>query len=369
MLTPARNFLSFSLINVVLLLAFGFYGGYAFSEDTLNSVSRNSASSSIKQISYQEDIKPILESRCVVCHSCYDAPCQLKLGSPEGIARGATKKKVYDGDRLSPEPHTRLFVDAKSTGEWRKKGFFGVLDDDSRQQTQPATANLLANMLKLKGQFPLATSGKLSDKFNFELARDLECPKLDEFDNFKKDHPDWGMPYAFPAINQKQDALISAWLGQGAKFEPRPPLAPAVQRQIQEWEAFFNKKRLKNQLVSRYIYEHLFLGHIHFQGRPDNEFFTLVRSRTPGSKPLDEIVTDLPYQNPGVNRVYYRFKPVMETIVDKTHFVYELNPERMQRYTDLFIKPQYAVDKLPDYALTRATTAVRRTNQRAVRRI
>ena len=45
-------------------------------------------------ISYDEEVRPILESRCVVCHGCYDAPCQLKLSSPEGIHRGANKKKV-----------------------------------------------------------------------------------------------------------------------------------------------------------------------------------------------------------------------------------------------------------------------------------
>ncbi len=32
-------------------------------------------------VSYLSDVKPILEQRCVVCHSCYNAPCQLKLGS------------------------------------------------------------------------------------------------------------------------------------------------------------------------------------------------------------------------------------------------------------------------------------------------
>lgn len=37
---------------------------------------------------YLHTVKPILESRCVVCHGCYDAPCQLKLSSPEGIDRG-----------------------------------------------------------------------------------------------------------------------------------------------------------------------------------------------------------------------------------------------------------------------------------------
>ena len=46
-------------------------------------------------ISYNEKVRPVLESRCVVCHGCYDAPCQLKLSSPEGIHRGANKKKVY----------------------------------------------------------------------------------------------------------------------------------------------------------------------------------------------------------------------------------------------------------------------------------
>ena len=49
---------------------------------------------------YRQTIKPILETRCVVCHGCYDAPCQLKLSSPEGIDRGLSKQRVYDGTRL-----------------------------------------------------------------------------------------------------------------------------------------------------------------------------------------------------------------------------------------------------------------------------
>ena len=39
---------------------------------------------------YWQDVKPVLEQRCVVCHACYDAPCQLKLSSIEGIERGAS---------------------------------------------------------------------------------------------------------------------------------------------------------------------------------------------------------------------------------------------------------------------------------------
>ena len=50
-------------------------------------------------VSYQRDVRPVLENRCVVCHGCYDAPCQLKLGSWEGVARGTSKAMVYDGTR------------------------------------------------------------------------------------------------------------------------------------------------------------------------------------------------------------------------------------------------------------------------------
>lgn len=50
-------------------------------------------------ISYVRDIQPILTEKCVACHACNDAPCQLNLGAGEGVARGASKIPVYEGDR------------------------------------------------------------------------------------------------------------------------------------------------------------------------------------------------------------------------------------------------------------------------------
>mgnify|MGYP003536589761 CR=1 FL=1 len=41
------------------------------------------------QISYSEQIQPIFTQKCVACHACYDSPCQLNLGSGEGLERGA----------------------------------------------------------------------------------------------------------------------------------------------------------------------------------------------------------------------------------------------------------------------------------------
>ncbi|MCG3716153.1 peptidylprolyl isomerase, partial [Aliarcobacter butzleri] len=48
-----------------------------------------------KKISFSKDIKPILDSRCVSCHSCYNSPCQLKLDSFDGLDRGSSKADVY----------------------------------------------------------------------------------------------------------------------------------------------------------------------------------------------------------------------------------------------------------------------------------
>ena len=66
-----------------------------------------------RAVDYQREVKPILDKRCAVCHSCYNSPCQLKLSEFEGLDRGATKKAVYDGARLRTMDPTRLFVDAQ----------------------------------------------------------------------------------------------------------------------------------------------------------------------------------------------------------------------------------------------------------------
>src|SRR5512140_3330444 len=64
-----------------------------------------------RTIGYLKEVKPILDKRCVVCHSCYNSPCQLKLDAFEGADRGATKEAIYNGSRLKSMDPTRLFVD------------------------------------------------------------------------------------------------------------------------------------------------------------------------------------------------------------------------------------------------------------------
>ena len=89
-------------------------------------------------MSYRADVQPILERRCVVCHGCYDAPCQLKLGAWEGVARGSSQQPVYDAARLLEAQTTRLFVDAQLPSQWRQLGFSaGAERPDAERTEQP----------------------------------------------------------------------------------------------------------------------------------------------------------------------------------------------------------------------------------------
>ena len=323
--------------------------GPAVPKDRILSTAEYQASRKRGDVSYPEEVKPILDSRCVVCHGCYDAPCQLKLTSFEGLDRGATKKRVYDDSRLTPAQPTRLFIDAHTTEEWRGKEFYPVLNERSDTPQANLGNSVLSLMLALKRSNPLPQSGKLPDAFEFGLDRKLECPTMDEFAGYKLEHPLWGMPYAFPGLTEKQERTLTDWLLQGAKTPRHPPPSRQARNSIRKWEHFFNGASLKQQLVSRYIYEHLFLGHLHFEGHSPNAFYRLVRSTTPSGQPIEEIATVRPYDDPGKSAFYYRIRPIVSTIVDKNHLVYELNNRKMRRYRALFLEPDYEVTELPSY--------------------
>jgi hypothetical protein len=140
-------------------------------------------------------------------------------------------------------------------------------------------------------------------------------------------------------------STLSRWLEQGAPFEGLPPLPAPVEKQIADWEAFLNGDSLKQRLVSRYIFEHLFLAHLYFDTDPEPHYFRLIRSRTPPGQPVDLVVSRRPYDDPGVERVYYRLEREQETIVDKTHMPYALGQKRMARWRELFLKSDYRVDR------------------------
>jgi len=301
-----------------------------------------------EDISYDKQVQPVLERRCVVCHGCYDAPCQLKLSSPAGVSRGANTESVYNGARFKTMSPTRLYIDAKSTEEWREKGFHSVLNEGENTPENNLEQSVMYQMLRLKQMNPQARVGMLPDTVDLSLDRAESCPTVDSFVKYAKNFPTQGMPFAMPNLNDEEYRILVQWLAQGSpKPETKKPSVNSFP-QIKRWEAFLNGQSDKQRLVSRYIYEHLFIGHMHFKGSGDREFYRLVRSSTPAGQAIDEIATVRPYDDPGAV-FYYRLLRFQGDIVAKTHTVYELSDTRLARYHKLFIEPEYNVEAFPSW--------------------
>ncbi|MBO9446796.1 fatty acid cis/trans isomerase [Ruegeria sp. R14_0] len=293
------------------------------------------------------DVQDILNHRCVVCHSCYDAPCQLKLTSPDGLLRGASKQAVYHTERLTDAQPTRLGIDAQTVPEWRALGFFSVLPSSDQKDED---GSLLERYLTLGRQEPLAANVPIPPELGLALDRRLACPTPQEFDTYSASNPKAGMPYAAAPLSENEYQLLMTWAQSGAPTPAATPeLSEEVQAQIASWEEFLNSPDPRNQLMSRYIYEHLFLARLHFPGTDPRQFFQLVRSATPPGSEIDIIATRRPFDDPGSAPFYYRIEPFNETIVHKDHLVYPFGPERMARYHQLFLDPTWTVENLPSY--------------------
>ncbi len=296
-----------------------------------------------------EQVKSILDRRCVVCHGCYDAPCQLDVSSIEGIQRGASKARVYEPKRVTTMQPTRLFIDAKTTSEWRERKFHAVLNESQQTPENNLKNSVLYHLLRLKRQYPQPSEGPLPESFTLGLNREETCPTLSTIDEFVEETPLWGMPYGMPNLADEEYQTLVSWLAQGGLAPPPPKPSSVAQPQIAAWEKFLNQASNKQRLVSRYLYEHLFHARIHFAGTPAREFYRLVRSTTPTGERIDEIPTLRPYDDPGKAPFYYRLLKYQPSIVAKNHIVYKLSDRRLARYRELFLDVDYEVAQLPSY--------------------
>ena len=288
-----------------------------------------------------------VERRCVVCHGCYDAPCQFRMTSVEGISRGASKQPVYNSSRLDEAPLTRLGIDAASVEEWRNLGFYDVAPAENN--SDPAQS-VLWRMLALGRKHPVPQGAALPTSVDLDITRDLTCPAPDEFDRYERANTFGGMPYAMASLEKEEWETLSAWVTAGAPPIRRDlPTTDALAALIADWEAFLNGDTLKERLVARYLYEHLFLAHLYFSEADPSAFFQLVRSTTPPGQPIDIIATRRPYDDPGTEKVYYRLSRVAETILHKTHITYEINAQRLARYRELFLESDWRLAELPSH--------------------
>jgi hypothetical protein len=292
---------------------------------------------------YAERVQPVFESRCAVCHGCYDSPCQLDLTSYAGVDRGASKQAVYQSSRLLPAEPTRLFVDAHDAAEWRARGFVPVLGSES-----PSDA-LLLRMLALGRAHPPAADAKLPDTLPLDINRELSCPAPEEFDDFAAKHPGWGMPYGMAPLADDELESLASWARAGAPPPlPPAPLAPALRDEVERWERFLNADTLKQHVVSRYLYEHWFLAHLYFAQAPSGPFFRVLRSATPPGQPIAEIATRRPYDDPGA-AFWYRLAPIEGALLHKTHITYRLDAARMKRLSELFLGADWEPTRFPSF--------------------
>ena len=298
-------------------------------------------------ISYSRDIQPIFTQNCVACHACYDAACQLNLGSAEGVLRGANQATVYNGTRTAAQATTRLFLDAHGPEAWQRKGFYSVLEQQGSQ------AALMARMLELGRQQPWPANSKLPAHLDIGINRGNQCPLPEEFTAFVQKHPQAGMPFAVTGLSEADYQTLQRWLAEGAPMDQHwLQASPAEAQQIAAWEAFLNAPGAREALVARWLYEHLFLAHLHFSGGEAGHFFQMVRSRTPSGQAVDIIATRRPNDDPGT-QFYYRLIPVQGVIVHKTHITYDLSAAKLERVKALFFASDWQVEALPGYGLQR----------------
>ena len=291
-----------------------------------------------KEISFSKDIKPILDKRCVSCHSCYNSPCQLKLDSYEGLDRGSSKNEIY-AQRLNASEPTRLFVDAFSKNDWRNKNFSSVLNKDIDSDES----------IMMQYLFQKELNPQLKGNYSPETEK-LTCVKnKDELENYFDKNPHKAMPYGFPGLSKSEYNTLMTWLDSGFKNDTKEEeILDFEQNEIKKFEDFLNNPNIKHKVTARYIYEHLFLAHIYFD-ETSNNFYELIRSSTPTGQKPKITATRFPYDEIK-QPFYYRLQKVSSTIVHKTHMVYKIDDEKLKFYDDIFIKPKWEEEPyLPSY--------------------
>jgi hypothetical protein len=259
----------------------------------------------------------------------------LKLSSFEGLDRGASKEQVYLATRLKAQEPSRLFIDAQHTEAWRDKHFFSVTDNhaDAGQND-----SVMIHLLAMKRGRGVAKGEYFAESETQSCVKDGA-----QMGEYQAKHPEWGMPFGLPELSEQEYLTLSAWLQQGAhgptasEQEALGASSPGAAVQIMAWEAFLNRDDAKYAVTARYLYEHFFLAHIHFDDTPEEEFYELVRSTTPPGEPVDVIATVRPYDDPGSEPFYYRFRKIHSTIVYKTHMVVGFGASKLERIRMQFI--------------------------------
>jgi hypothetical protein len=314
---------------------------------------------------YVDHVQTALSRRCAVCHSCTNGPCQLNMTSFAAITRGVSSVNPYKFGLFDTFP-TRV-ADNRPLSEWRSRGFRSVLPDAGSDPKE----SVFFKALEL-GDKNVPSASRDEGPLDMTTVRALAkahddgayvCPATGaEYANLVSQHPMGGMPWGLPAVDADDHATLENWVLAGAPG-PSPEAQHAIaspQRTamskmdpaaiIAAWEAFFDAGDLRGQLVSRYLFEHLYSANIHFEENP-GEFYRLVRSRTGAPDAIDAIITDEPVDDPSWSgRVHYRLQKIDRVIEGKTHVPWPVSMSDLDHLERLFYQTPWSVSSLPDYS-------------------
>ncbi len=248
-------------------------------------------------------------------------------------------------------PRTDLNL-AQTTKEWRKRGFYPVLarDGDSHRNLD---RSLLYQMIQTGAQNNKPGFSRKALETLYSKRYDHQCPATpDALKTQLEARPAAGMPFGLPGLDDADFKALRDWVAAGSpgptQEEQRAAKKSVNPSAVLSWERFFNQPDKKGQLVSRYIYEHVFLATIALEESP-GDLFRLVRSKTPPARsagdttsPIEIIDTPLPYSDPyayaGVDRFYYRLDKITAPVVQKNHFVWRLKLADIDHLTQLFLE-------------------------------
>ena len=308
-------------------------------------------------VSYEGEIQPLFNKRCVACHGCIGSPCNVKLSSFRALERGGYGVNPYS-THIGDTQRTGMDVFA-TTEEWRKAGFYPVISRDG-DGAQRLADSMLYDLISTGHQQNQPGFSRQALMPTYKKRYDHVCPSTPAAlrASLKRD-PAQGMPYGLPGLDAAELSTVKQWLEAGAPGPSAAELAAKAKlgnpETIARWEAFFNDPDPRSQLVSRYIFDHVYLSTVVFEEAP-GEFFKLVRSKTEGNsveeatrgKPtpaIEVIDTPQPYDSPmayaGVDRFFYRLKKVTTERVQKNHFLWPLRDQSIADLQKLFLAPEW----------------------------
>lgn len=335
--------------TLVLLLGLGVFLTSKYQTHQTEMASSEAMPQEVRDDFYTSQVQSIFTARCIACHACYNAPCQMNLTSFNGFKRGASKANPYDFPLVEAQSPTRLDVDAKTESAWRKRGFFSVEPN-----------NWFLRLVQMKN-----ANSDQHQQYDAETSRTCPDPQsLKETNRYSFDLAYAGMPYGLPKLTSTDQETLSKWFAMGtpgpnaaADYWFKSPQAPGLKEEIKGWEDKLNLTLVKERLSARYLYEHLFIAHIYFQST-DKEFFRLVRARNLEGYP-DEIATVRPFDDPK-EVFFYRFAKVDGAIVSKTHTIFKLSTEMQRQYSEEFLGGKWGQDlkRMPPYGIAGANPFV-----------